>query len=171
MLRKPKFKICRKLGPGVYEKCQTQKFTISEARKAKASRNKRPKALSDYGQQLVEKQKIRFSYGVSEQQFARYIESAMNSRAVTPSIRLLENLEMRLDNVIYRIGFAPTRAQARQMVSHGHFLVNGKKITVPSCVVNAGDKITIREGSKGKALFNEIEKFSSILDMKNFEEI
>jgi small subunit ribosomal protein S4 len=157
MLRHPKFKICRRLGPGVYDKCQTQKFVISEARKAK-SRKKRPKALSDYGLQLLEKQKIRFSYGISERQFAKYIEKAMRSKGMAPSLKLLEKLESRLDNVVYRLGLAGTRLQARQMVSHGHFLVNNKKTKVPSHEVNPGDIIVIREGSKAKGMFQNIEK-------------
>jgi|SRR3989344_2170242 len=158
MIRQPKFKVCRRLGPGVYEKCQSQKFTLSEARKAKATRGKRPKALSDYGSQLREKQKIRLSYGVSEKQFAKYIDSATAVKGITPTIKLLENLESRLDNLVYRVGLAPTRVQGRQMVSHGHFIVNGHRTTVPSYNLKIGDEISVREGSRGKALFVNVEK-------------
>jgi len=158
MISKPKYKIARRLGP-IYEKTQTQRFTLSEARRAKAAgRGKRPKALSDYGLQLIEKQKIKFSYGISERQFGKYVEEAMKSIAVAPSIKLQESLESRLDNVAYRIGLAPTRASARQMVAHGHLLINGKRTTSPSYRVKIGDKIGIREGSKNKGIFQELAK-------------
>jgi small subunit ribosomal protein S4 len=155
MITGPKYKICRRLGPGIYEKCQTQKFTVSEARKGKTK--KRGKALSDYGNQLLDKQRIRFSYGVSGKQFSRYVKESMASHG-SAAEHLYEKVERRLDNVIYRVGLAHTRALARQMVTHGHFTVNGHRLDVPSYSVRPGDKIAIREGSKGKAFFQDLEK-------------
>ncbi len=148
----PKYKICRRLGAGVYEQCQTQKFVLSEGRHKKIGM-KKPKALSGYGAQLIEKQKIRFSYGVSEKQFSNYVKRATATKGGSPAERLFGFLETRLDNVVYRLGFAHTRALARQMVAHGHFVVNGTRTTVPSYTVRAGDIITVREGSKKSALF------------------
>ena len=150
-----KYKICRRLGPGVYEKCQTQKFVISQA---KRKNDKRPKQLSDFGTQLIEKQKVRFSYGVSERQMRNYVRVAMESRGQSPADKLFELLESRLDNIVYRLGIAHTRALARQIVAHGHILVNGKRLKVASHLVGVGDVITPREESKKSPLFTEIDK-------------
>src|SRR5436190_12065337 len=122
MISKPKFKICRRLGPGVYDKCQTVKFSASTGPAAGIG-GKRPKALSEYGAQLVEKQKIRFSYGISERQLSNYVEKASHIKGAGTAEKLYEGLESRLDNAVYRMGLAPTRRAARQMVSHGHFVV------------------------------------------------
>ena len=154
MITGPKYKICRRLGPGVYEKCQTQKFTISEAGRGKVRRRK---TMSDYGNQLLDKQRIRFSYGLSERQFAKYVKEAMKSHGSATN-HLFEKVETRLDNTIYRLGLAHTRALSRQMVTHGHFTVNGKRVNVPSFQVKPGDKISIREGSRNKALFQDLAK-------------
>ncbi len=158
MINQAKYKICRRLGPGVFEKCQSQKFMVSEARRSKSASKKRPKAMSDYGMQLIEKQRIRFSYGVSEKQFSNYVKGAVAQKGINTATKLFESLETRLDNVVYRSGLAVTRALARQMVSHGHLVVNGKKLTIPSYEVKVGDKIEIREGSKNKALFSDLDK-------------
>lgn len=121
-------------------------------------RGKRPKRRSDYGLQLIEKQKVRFLYGVSEKQFRNYVEKAQvrSAKGVTPADTLFQLLEKRLDNTIYRLGLAPTRRMARQMASHGHFLVNGTRTTVPSYALKEGDQITAREGSKKSGLFAEL---------------
>lgn len=149
----PKYKICKRLGNGVFEKCQTQKFTLSEARKANVrGSRRRPRSLSDYGRQLLEKQKVRFTYGVSERQLSRYAEVAVSGQT-RPADFLLSTLETRLDNVVYRLGLAPTRRSARQMVSHGHITVNGRKVTIPSYSVTKGEQLGIRDGSKEKTLF------------------
>ena len=111
---------------------------------------------SEYGQQMMEKQKARYSYGVSGGQFSNYVKQALKS-AGDNSKNLLRLLEGRLDNSVLRAGFAPSRSAARQMVSHGHILVNGKRVTVPSYSVKVGDKITIREGSKGKGIFSKLD--------------
>ncbi len=150
-----KYKICRRLGPGVYEKCQTQKFVQSQARRSKKT-NKKPKTITGYGLQLIEKQKIRFSYGIREKQFSNYVKEAVSAKGSNATEKLYEALESRLDNVIYRLGIAHTRALARQMVSHGHFVVNNHKITIPSFKVKEGDVIQVREGSKGSVLFTNL---------------
>ncbi len=152
MISKPKFKICRRLGPGVYDKCQTSKFA-SATGKAGLLGARRPKALSEYGVQLVEKQKIRFSYGISEKQLSNYVKKASQIKGSGTALKFYEGLESRLDNVIYRLGLASTRRAARQMVSHGHFVVNNTKVTIPSYELKPGDIIKIREGSKGSKLF------------------
>jgi small subunit ribosomal protein S4 len=158
MINGPKFKICRRLGSAIYEKCQTQKFVISEARHSKKKGGKKPKALSGYGSQLLEKQKIRFSYGVSEKQFSNYVKASTEKKGVSATDMLYEKLESRLDNVVYRLGLAHTRALARQMVSHGHITVNDVKTTVPSYSVKKGDVIRIREGSKSSVMFADLDK-------------
>lgn len=152
-----KYKMCRRLGTGVFEKCQTSKFVQSETRKAKGLKGKRPKQLSDYGRQLIEKQKVRFSYGVSERQLGNYVEKATHTKGASSSDVLFDQLENRLDNVVYRLGFANTRRFARQLVSHGHFTVNGVKTTVPSQHVRIGDVVAVREGSKKSPVFAEFE--------------
>lgn len=153
MISKPKFKICRRLGPGVYDKCQTTKFSTS----TKGNLNgRRPKALSEYGTQLVEKQKVRFSYGVSEKQLSNYVKKATQVKGAGTTEKFYEELESRLDNVVYRLGLAASRRGARQMVSHGHFIVNDKKVTIPSYAVTPGDSIKIREGSKSSKLFQDL---------------
>lgn len=146
---KSKFKIGKRLGASVFEKCQTQKFALSEARSKKLS--KRRGTLSDFGKQLIEKQKMRFTYGISEKQFSRYVSEAMED--AQPAIALGRILESRLDSVAYRLGLAPTRRAARQMTSHGHLTVNGKRMNVPSHKVRVGDVVAVREGSKGHGLF------------------
>jgi small subunit ribosomal protein S4 len=117
---------------------------------------KRPKALSEYGTQLIEKQKIRFSYGITERQLSNYVKKATQTKGSGTTDKFYEELESRLDNVIYRIGLAASRRAARQMVSHGHFIVNDHKVTIPSYALKAGDIIKIREGSKGSKLFEAI---------------
>lgn len=104
------------------------------------------KKLSDYALHLKEKQKIRLTYLVSEKQFAKYYNKAARTKGVTGTV-LLQLLESRLDNVVYKAGFATTRKQARQIVGHGHVLVNGKKVDIPSFIVKAGDVIAVRTKS------------------------
>jgi small subunit ribosomal protein S4 len=150
-----KYKMCRRLGSGVFEKCQTQKYTQSEAKKSRST-GKRPKQLSDFGRQLIEKQKVRFSYGLSERQLGNYVEKATNIKGMPVTDKLFELLETRLDNVIYRLGFAATRRFARQLASHGHFTVNGTKVTIPSLEVKIGDIIAVRDGSRKSVVFSDL---------------
>ena len=105
------------------------------------------KKISEYAIQLKEKQKLKFVYGVGEKQFRKYFEIASNKKGNTGEL-LLQLLESRLDNVVYRLGFATTRPQARQLVNHGHFEVNGKKVNIPSYIISVGDVISVRENKK-----------------------
>lgn len=154
MISKPKFKICRRLGPGVYDKCQTPKFSAG-VRKG-GPMGSRPKAMTEYGTQLIEKQKIRFSYGITERQLSNYVKKASLTKGGTAE-KFYEELESRLDNVVYRMGLAPSRRGARQMVSHGHFVVGDHKVTIPSYQLKPGDIVKIREGSKAKKIFENLE--------------
>lgn len=148
----PRYKIAKRLGATVFEKAQTQKFAISAERSAKNKRHSRGRQ-SEYGKQMLEKQKVRVTYGLPEKQFRNYVNKALESHAVQPKDRLHELLEMRLDNVIWRLGLASTRRAARQMVAHGHVQVNGKKTRVPSYALSVGDRIGVREGSKEHGSF------------------
>lgn len=112
--------------------------------------------ISEYGMQLREKQKAKINYGVQEKQFLRYFDKALNKPGVTGDL-LLAMLELRLDNIVYRLGFAETRAQARQLVSHGFFEVNGKKVDIPSYATKPGDSISVRE-SKRTSKYMEVRK-------------
>ncbi|MBX4206351.1 30S ribosomal protein S4 [Candidatus Parcubacteria bacterium] len=144
----PKYKIARRLGAPIFEKTQTAKYGLSLARKEKTAKFKRQK--SEYGQALNEKQKARFSYGMSERQFKSYVDKA--AKAANPSLKLFQLLESRLDNALFRSGLAKTRAQARQLASHGHFNVNGKRVTVPSIQVKVGDVV----GWRGSERLNQL---------------
>jgi len=121
--------------------------------------NKNPKAshrkVSEYGLQLKEKQKTKWVYGVQEKQFRGYFEEASRRKGITGTI-LLQILESRLDNVVYRLGLASTRAQARALVSQGHFLVNGKKVNIPSYLTKVGEEIKVKESSASKEIFKQI---------------
>lgn len=154
MIKKKKYKVGRRLGAGVYDKCQTPKFSASSGKFG--TRGSRPKALSEYGTQLIEKQKIRFSYGITERQLSNYVKKAMQVKGAGTATKFHEELESRLDNVVYRMGLAPSRRSARQMVSHGHFVINTNKVTIPSFKVMVGDVIKIREGSKSKKIFENL---------------
>ena len=151
---KSKYKVSKRLGVGVFEQTQTARYTLSADRALKSKGRRR--APSDYSLQLTEKQKVRYTYGLSERQFSRYVKESLHD--VEPMAALYRTLEMRLDNLAYRLGLAPTRRTARQMVSHGHLLVNGRRMTVPSHQVKVGDAIAVREGSKVKALFTLTEE-------------
>jgi small subunit ribosomal protein S4 len=162
MLSKPKFKIARRLGREIFDKTSGPKFSSASGKFG--DRGGRPKALSEYGTQMLEKQKVRFSYGITERQLGNYVEKASHAKGAGAVDKFYELLEMRLDNVVYRMGLAPSRRGARQMVSHGHFLVNGKKVTIPSYEVKAGDIVKIREGSRVKKLFTNLpEKFKDYI--------
>ncbi len=148
----PRFKIAKRLGASVFEKAQSQKFATSQARSEKNKRRGRG-GFSEYGKQMLEKQKVKMTYGIPERQFRNYVRRALAEKGGTPLERLHALLELRLDNVVYRLGLASTRRAARQMVAHGHVLVDGKKMRVPSYHVSPSDKIAIREGSRTHASF------------------
>lgn len=143
----PRYKIAKRLGASVFEKAQTQKFALSAERSAKNKPRGRGRQ-SEYGKQMLEKQKVRVTYGLPERQFRGYVNKALSAHSSQPSDRLHELLEMRLDNVVWRLGLASTRRAARQMVAHGHIMVNGKKSRVPSQALKVGDRLSVREGSK-----------------------
>lgn len=151
MLLGPKYKICKRLGASVFEKCQTQKFQLAEARAPRKVARRR--GGSDFGVQLLEKQKARFTYGLSESQFSRYVHEAMEKKGKDSVTGLLTRLESRLDNVVYRAGFVKTRRAARQMVGHGHILVNGRRVNIPSFKVEKGMTVSVRPESRDSALF------------------
>jgi small subunit ribosomal protein S4 len=150
----PKYKIARRLGSAVFEKTQSAKYTLNEQKKNKA-RRQRPKSV--YGQQLLEKQKVRYTYLLTEKQFSKYVREAIDTKGHNQAETLFDKLEKRLDNVVLRAGFFKTRLQAKQAVSHGHFLVNGKRVNIPSITVKKGDTIVAREPSKTKGLFVDVE--------------
>jgi small subunit ribosomal protein S4 len=154
MIIGPRYKKARRLGAQIFEKTQTQKFAIRTARRVKEVRP--PK--TDYGIQMLEKQKVRVTYGVNERQFRNYVTRAVAKRGVNSVELLYTELESRLDNVVYRLGLAPTRAAARQMVSHGHIVVNNRRTTIPSYQVRKDDVISIRAGSIGGKLFANMEE-------------
>ena len=131
------------------ERCYTEKCAIEKRNVPPGQHGRSRKAkMVGYGVQLREKQKVKRTYGVLENQFRRYFEAADRQRGITGEL-LLQMLERRLDNVVYRLGFATSRPQARQLVRHGHFTVNGKKVDIPSYAVRAGDTIAVR-GQSGQ---------------------
>ncbi|HIS73657.1 TPA: 30S ribosomal protein S4 [Candidatus Galligastranaerophilus intestinavium] len=136
-----------------------RKLTSSMRQNSSGQHGAMRKKASDYALQLKEKQKIRLTYLVSEKQFAKYYETASRKTGVTGTI-MLQMLESRLDNVIFRAGFAVTRRQARQIVNHGHVLVNGKKVDIPSYLLKAGDEITVKSNSQ-----NYIKNVQESIDM------
>ena len=119
-------------------------------------KSKRPKKLSEYGQQLKSKQKVRNTYRMLEKQFKNNIKSVLDSKKDNPYEVIMNKLEYRLDNIVYRLGVAQSRDQARQLVNHGHILVNDRKVTIPSYQTKIGDEIKIREGSKKSAFFTTL---------------
>lgn len=143
----PRYKIAKRLGATVFEKAQTQKFAISAERTAKNKGRGRGRQ-SEYGKQMLEKQKVRVTYGLTERQFRNYVHKALEAHSTKPSERLHELLELRLDNIVWRLGLAPTRRGARQMVAHGHVMIGNKKMRVPSYILKVGDALSIRAGSK-----------------------
>jgi len=149
----PKFKIAKRLGAPIFEKTQTQKFRVKMENAPRGKKGK--KNVSSYGLQLIEKQKARFTYGITAGQFGRYIKEVIDSKTIHGPEELYKKLETRLDNVVYRMGLSNTRRFARQIVSHGHILINGTKNTIASTVVRVGDDISIREGSKKTKTFHD----------------
>lgn len=147
----PQYKLCRKLGTPLFEKCQSAKFQDNMEKKMRTVKLGRS-SRSSFATQLIEKQKVRYLYGLTERQFSKYVAKAIESQG-NPQQNLYVSLEQRLDNVAYRMGLVSTRRAARQAVSHGHFLVNGQRMTIPSYTVRPNDIITIREKSSESPLF------------------
>lgn len=146
-------KLCRREGEKLFlkgDRCHTQKCAIVKREYAPGHHGKRRPKLSDYGTQLREKQKLKRMYGVMEKQFRIFFKRAAKQRGITGD-NLLQMLERRLDNVVYRLGFCTSRAFARQMVRHGHFLVNGKKIDIPSFLIKEGDVVEVKSTGKSRS--------------------
>ena len=140
-------RICRREGQKLFLKgsrCYSDKCSITRRNYAPGQNGQKKSKISEYGTQLREKQKTKAFYGVGEKQFRRYFDMASNSKGKTGEV-LLQILESRLDNVVYRLGFASSRAQARMLVTHGAFEVNGHKVDIPSYLVKVGDVIAVRE--------------------------
>lgn len=157
MIRRPKFKVARRLGERIHPKTQTAKYSVSAAKKGPAHGIKKPSQRTEFGAQFTEKQKVRLTYGLSEKQFRKYVMDARAKLTGNPVQNLYELLERRLDNLVYRLGIAPSRPAARQLVSHGHIFVNGKRVSIPSYAVHKGDKITIRKESSASKLFEGVD--------------
>ena len=147
-------RICRREGQKLFlkgERCYSDKCSVSRRNYGPGQHGQKKAKLSEYGTQLREKQKTKSFYGVGEKQFRKYFEMASNKKGITGE-NLLQLLESRLDNIVYRLGYGASRPQARQLVNHGLFEVNGKKVNIPSYLVKAGDVITVRESKKDKGV-------------------
>ena len=143
-------RLCRREGLKLFlkgERCYTDKCAIERRNYPPGQHGQGRPKFSEYAVQLREKQKVKRMYGVLERQFRRYFEMAERSRGITGEI-LLQLLERRLDNMVYRMGFATSRSEARQLVRHGHFPVNGRKVNMPSALLKPGDVVTVREKSR-----------------------
>jgi small subunit ribosomal protein S4 len=161
--------LCRREGEKLFlkgERCYTPKCAIErrayvpgEHGRAGMGGRGGSDRQSDYARQLRAKQKARRVYGILERQFRRYFTVASAKRGLT-GLNLLQTLEMRLDNVVYRMGYADNRAQARQLVNHGHFLVNGGRADIPSMLLHPGDSLTVRDGSRDTTYFKELRDFA-----------
>ena len=155
----PQCRQCRREGLKLYlkgDRCYTDKCGITRKPTAPGQHGTSRRKVSEYGMQLREKQKVRRIYGVLEKQFGNYFNIAEKMKGITGE-NLLQLLERRLDNVVYRMGFANSRAQARQFVRHGHITINGKKVDIPSYITNVGETIGIRQRSAA-----EVEQFKAL---------
>lgn len=151
-------RLCRRESQKLYlkgERCYTDKCAVTKRAYAPGQHGQGRKKLSNYGIQLREKQKAKRYYGILEGQFRKYFEMAEKKKGITGE-NLLQILESRLDNVVYRMGFATSRKEARQLVNHGHFRLNGKKVDIASILVKVGDVITVKEASKQSPKFKEV---------------
>lgn len=161
-------KSCRRLGESLCGRAKCAYIKRPYAPGKLDSERKHRSSVSEYGEQLRAKQKMRITYGLMEKQFAMYVKRATKTHesgdgAVAPALKLVRELESRLDNVVFRSGFATSRALARQLVSHGHILVNGRRINIASHQVKQGDVISIREGSKVTKVFTGLaEKLTAL---------
>ncbi len=152
---KAKGKIVRRLGVNIYGNVKYDKLLKKKPQGPGIEKGKRVrKKESDFGRQLTEKQKIRFAYGLSEKQFYNLFVKAKSLTGLTGD-NMMILLERRLDNIVYRLGMATTRTQARQMVGHGHIYVNGRRCNIPSRILREGDEVTVKESDKSKKLVRE----------------
>jgi len=162
----PSWKKSRRLGYSILETgVELKKRPYGPGPHAK-DKKKKP---SEYGKQLIEKQKLRETYGVSERQFRRLFLIAKSTKGAVTGVVFMQILESRLDNLVYRMGFARTRRQARQLVNHGHILVNNKKVDIPSYIVSVGDEVSVKETSKNlvviKAALESATTFVSYINV------
>lgn len=171
----PRCRQCRREGTKLMlkgERCKSENCAVERRPFPPGMRvSKRRRAATEYNMQLREKQKIRRIYGVLENQFALYFASAAKSSGVTGE-RLLQLLEMRLDNIAYRLGFAPSRSSARQLVLHNHFSVNGKKVNIPSYQLKAGDVIQVKEKSKNlEAIHSSLKSLRDVPEWISIDKV
>jgi len=138
------------------DRCESQKCALIRKPHRPGQHGKRFRKLSEFGTQLQEKQKIKFSYGVTEKQLKRIFGNAAKKKDTSAIDAIMQSLESRLDNAVMRLGFVPSRSVARQMVSHGHFLVNNKRVSTSSYSVRAGDVISIKPASKNLTVFDDL---------------
>ncbi len=169
----PVCKLCRREGVKLMlkgERCLTPKCAIERRNYPPGQQGQsfRRRQMSDYGGQLREKQKVRRIFFVLEKQFRRHFDQAQRMKGITGT-NLLQVLERRLDNVVFRLGFADSRRQARQIVRHGHFMVNGRKTDIPSYIVKVGDEVTVRPQSRTRTYFKDLDA-SGILRKKRVPE-
>ncbi len=164
--RGPVCKLCRREGEKLFlkgQRCFTPKCAFERRSYPPGEHGKdsqfRRRRVSDYSRQLREKQKTRRVYGITERQFRRYYRTALQERGMTGE-NLLRLLERRLDNVVFRLGYAESRAQARTLVTHGHFNVNGRRTDIPSMLVREGDEIEVREGSRKRTYFKQLPELA-----------
>ncbi len=161
----PRGKLVRKFGENIFGNPKFDRLLAKKAYGPGQHGQSRRRRKSNYGVQLLEKQKIRTTYGLLEKQFSNYFEKADQMEGET-GINLLQLLERRLDNVIYRLGFASTRPAARQLVNHGHFLVNNRKVNIASFLVRPGDVIQVRERSKKlDIIMNSMKRIKGDIDL------
>jgi small subunit ribosomal protein S4 len=168
--RGPVCKLCRREGEKLFlkgarcfsPKCAFERRGYAPGQHGKASQF-RGRRESDYNRQLRAKQKARRVYGILERQFRRYYEVSLSRRGVT-GLNMLQILESRLDNVVFRLGYAESRAEARLLVTHGHFMVNGRRTDIPSMLLEVGDNLTIREGSRKRSYFKNL---SDVAETRN----
>ena len=155
-------RLCRREGQKLFlkgERCYSTKCAMEKRNYAPGQHGQSRKKVSEYGTQLREKQKTKRFYGLQETQFRNLFEKAVKKKGITGE-NLLILLETRLDNVVFRLGFGSSRKEARQLVTHGHFLVNGKKVDIPSYTVSAGDAIKVKEKSTASPKFKEIKEMT-----------
>jgi len=155
-------KICRKVGKKLFlkgDRCFSPKCAILKRPSPPGPEPKRGATITDYGREFMEKQKMKHWYGLRESQFKKYVKGVLtnlNKINIPAEDALIRKLELRLDNVIFRMGLATSIAQARRLVSHGHIAVNGRKLNIPSYEAKKGDKISVKENSKNKAYFQKV---------------
>lgn len=178
MLIEKKCKICRSLGQKILwnERCMSNKCALDRRRTRPGVHGYRPRVLSDYARKLIEKQKLRYYYLLKEKQLRNFVEKASKMKEPLP-YALIKLLESKLDHVIWQLGFTSSKLHAKQLVSHGHFLVNKRRIKTPSYLLKPGDIIEIREASRDIVPFKNLEKVLKVyntppwlkLDVNNFK--